>query len=429
MQYLDTFYILLILFFLIQGIVNIMLSLYAWGVPERIDEVKSPQKYSKPAVSFSVLLPARHEQKVIGETILSIFNTNYPRRLVEILIVCGEEDIDTIEAAKKTIIDNNIKNAKIISFNDYPINKPHGLNAGLRIASKHATVIFDAEDSVNPDIFNIANTLFLTKRPDIIQAGVQLMNYGSRWFSSHNVLEYYFWFRSRMHFHTKIGMVPLGGNTVFFITKQLREAGGWDEKCLTEDCEIGIRLSANGARIISTYDPQHVTKEETPLTVSDFIKQRTRWNQGFIQVLQKKDWTQFNSLTKRVLCLYTLSFPFMQTILFLATILIIVLGIEFNIPVIISWLSFTPLLIIFSQICVNCLGLHEFAQEQKLKLKWRVLPLMTLTFFFYQLLLGISAIRATYRQIAGQQNWEKTTHLGQHRIDNLVPIEETVGMP
>jgi glycosyltransferase XagB len=29
------------------------------------------------------------------------------------------------------------------------------------------------------------------------------------------VLEYLFWFKSRMHYHATVGMVPLGGNTVF----------------------------------------------------------------------------------------------------------------------------------------------------------------------------------------------------------------------
>lgn len=427
MQFLDAFYILLILFFLVQGIVNILLSLYAWGVPSRIEEVKSPNNFELPKTSFSVLLPARHEQEVIGETILSISNANYPKGLFEILIICEQNDIETISVVKRVVIDNKIKNAKLLTFDDLPISKPHGLNVGLRIATKDSIVIFDAEDNVNPDIFNIANTLFITKEPDIIQAGVQLMNYDANWFSSHSVLEYYFWFRSRMHFHTKVGMVPLGGNTVFFMTHQLRMEGGWDEDCLTEDAEIGIRMSVKGAKIISTYDSNHITKEETPSTMREFIKQRTRWNQGFIQVLLKKDWKQYDSQFKRSLCLYTLSFPFTQSLLFFVTIVTISIGVEENIPIILSWLSFVPLLIILIQLTVNCLGLHEFALEQKMKLQWRVMFMMIVTFFIYQILLSVAAIRATIRQLSGKYNWEKTSHLGNHRPKVAVALEETAG--
>ena len=65
------------------------------------------------------------------------------------------------------------------------------------------------------------------------------MNYRSSWYSLRNVLEYYFWFRSRLHFHAQQRFIPLGGNTVFIRTDRLREVGGWDPKCLAKDCEIG----------------------------------------------------------------------------------------------------------------------------------------------------------------------------------------------
>ena len=66
---------------------------------------------------------------------------------------------------------------------------------------------------------------------------------------------------------------------------------GWDQECLTEDADIGIRLCADGGmRFRAIYDDHYVTREETPPTVGQFIKQRTRWNQGFLQILGKRDW-------------------------------------------------------------------------------------------------------------------------------------------
>ena len=41
------------------------------------------------------------------------------------------------------------------------------------------------------------------------------------------MLEYFFWFKSRMHYHAAVGMVPLGGNTVFMHARLLeRSAAG-----------------------------------------------------------------------------------------------------------------------------------------------------------------------------------------------------------
>lgn len=78
------------------------------------------------------------------------------------------------------------------------------------------------------------------------------------------MLEYFFWFKSRMHYHAAVGMVPLGGNTVFLRRDLLEQIGGWDQDCLTEDADVGIRLSTTGVPIRVLYDDRYVTPEETP---------------------------------------------------------------------------------------------------------------------------------------------------------------------
>ena len=77
---------------------------------------------------------------------------------------------------------------------------------------------------------------------EVVQGATQLMNFSSSWFSVRNVLEYYFWFKSRLHFHASAGFIPLGGNTVFLRREWLEAAGGWDPDCLAEDCDLGSRL-------------------------------------------------------------------------------------------------------------------------------------------------------------------------------------------
>lgn len=403
---------------MLQGMITLYLTLYVWEDPVRLKNTASPEKFAEAHMRFTVLIPAKNEYKVIDKTIQSIAAAHYPKLLVEILIICEEKDISTIQAAKLSINRSRVTNARVITFNDTPVNKPHGLNKGLFAAQEginEIVVIFDAEDEVNPEIFNIANTLYIKDKPDIIQAGVQLMNYRSHWFSGHNVLEYYFWFKSRMHFHTKVGMVPLGGNTVFFRTNLLRKVGGWNETCLTEDAEIGIRLSSAGAKILATYDPRHVTKEETPNSVSQFIKQRTRWNQGFMQILGLGYWNNYDTFFKKALCFYTLSFPIIQAILLAVTPVTIYLGIFNKFPLDLSLLSFIPLLIVCTQMVINVVGMKEFIHEQKLAHHKTIYLTLIITLIPYQFLLGLSAIRAVLRELRGLNNWEKTIHHGLHR--------------
>jgi cellulose synthase/poly-beta-1,6-N-acetylglucosamine synthase-like glycosyltransferase len=413
-NFLDVSFVVFLIAVFVQAVITIFLTLFIWEDPNRIKAVESPRRFLEPQAAFNIFIPARHEEAVIGVTLRGISRMNYPAHLFHIYVICDDSDFKTIAAANRAIRKYDIRNSSVVIFDDGRLSKPHALNKALELATMQYTVIFDAEDIVHPDILNIANTLYAQTKADIIQAGVQIMNYDSHWFSSHNVLEYYFWFRSRMHYHTKVGMVPLGGNTVFFRTRHLKKVEGWDEECLTEDAEIGIYLSSLGAKTIATYDPRHVTKEETPSTVQQFIKQRTRWNQGFIQILRSNAWKDYDSLFKRSFCFYTLSFPFTQSLLLFLTPFAIAIGFIIKMPVIIGLLSFLPILAIFLQQIINLVGLFEFTKEQRLKRNLLSFISLPITYFPYQLLLSIGALRATYRELRGLHNWEKTAHHGEH---------------
>jgi cellulose synthase/poly-beta-1,6-N-acetylglucosamine synthase-like glycosyltransferase len=407
----------------VQGAFNLYLTLYVWEDPNRLQATKSPDTFAKPRIGFTVLLPARHEEAVIGQTITRLLATNYPARLLQIILVCDAGDTQTMAAGQAAIDAAKATNARVIAYSGLPINKPHGLNFALTQAKFPVVTIFDAEDDVSPNIFHVANTIFLEGETDVIQAGVQLMNYATSWYSVHNVLEYYFWFKSRMHYHASEGMVPLGGNTVFFKTKQLRAVGGWDQDCLTEDGDIGIRLSLAGAKIRATYDAGDVTKEETPGTIAQFIKQRTRWNQGFIQILKKREWRKFPRLKQRLLAIYVLSFPIVQAVLFFITPLVIIFGVLGKLSIGLSLFSFLPLIILVIQLGVNLIGLWEFTHEQGLPFRLGAYLAVIWGFLPYQFLLSIAAVRGSVRELRGINNWEKTAHTGEHRYtEKVMPL-------
>src|SRR5260370_527898 len=128
-------------------------------------------------------------------------------------------------------------------LNKRSINEPGGVDVGVGRREEEVVTILGGEDDIHPDIFNVVNTVMLDEHMAVVQCGVQLMNYQSRWYSALNVLEYFFWFKSRLHYHARLGMTPLGGNTVFFTRAVLKRVGGWGEQDLTEDADIGIRIT------------------------------------------------------------------------------------------------------------------------------------------------------------------------------------------
>ncbi len=401
-----------------QSAYSAALMLYAWEDTGKSRNNAVPDTFEPPRFRFTVLLPARHEEAVIQDTIQRVVDLNYPAQKVQVLVVIEAGDTGTIAKVEEKLTALRalgVGHVQLVTFDDPPINKPHGLNIGLREARGEVITIFDAEDEPHPDLLHVVNTVMWRENVPVVQCGVQLMNYADRWFSALNVLEYFFWFKSRMHYHAAVGMVPLGGNTVFMRRGLLIWTGGWDQTCLTEDADIGIRLSAERVPIRVLYDDEYVTKEETPPTVGQFVKQRTRWNQGFLQVLAKGDWMRLPTWPQRLLALYTLAFPLLQalTLLYVPISLLLIFFIKVPIPV--AMISSLPLYALLVQFVISLIGLYEFAKVHKLRPSLFSPLWLALSYLPYQCLLGWGAVRAVWRQLQGINTWEKTAHVGAHR--------------
>ena len=414
-----------------QAALTLGLMLYTWARPERLEESASPREYLPPKLSFTAILPAKNEEGVIGHTVRQLWESNYPKELLEVVVVCEESDRGTIEEAEEAVAEIGSSNVRVLTFSgkDGPVNKPRGLNVALGETNNEVVTIFDAEDDVHAEIFDVINTTMLQKGAGIVQAGVQLMDFRSSWYSTQNVLEYFFYFKSRLHYHAKVGMIPLGGNTVFVKRDLLEKVGGWDEACLTEDADLGIRLSVLGEKIFVTYDAEHATREETPDSVGGFIKQRTRWCQGFFQVYRKGEWKKLPTRGQRMLAAYSMTYPYFQAAAGALWIPAVLMIIYLQVPVGIAMISLLPLYAIFFQLLVGLIGLRDFADSYGFRLKALDLVRYALGFVPYQFLLSISALRAVFREFKGANDWEKTAHSGVHRAPAEAKIPQRSARP
>ncbi|HEX6738397.1 MAG TPA: glycosyltransferase, partial [Vicinamibacteria bacterium] len=347
-----------------------------------------------------------------------VIQANYPLRLLEVAVITSPDDAGTIAKAEEKIAQlrrRDVDNVRVVLYNEAPINKPHGLNAGFRATGNDVVTIFDAEDDIHPDIFNVVNTVMLDEGVEVVQCGVQLMNYESNWYSTLNVLEYFFWFKSRLHYHARLGMIPLGGNTVFFTRRVLERVGGWDERNLTEDAEIGLRISGMGEAVRVVYDDRYVTREETPPSLSHFIRQRTRWSQGFLQTLKKGEWRRLPTFEQKLLAVYTLGFPTAQAVLGIYVVVALVMMFTVKTSALVAILLDLPFYLLAAHFVMSLVGLYEFADAHGLKPARKTLLVMALSYMPYQWVLSYASLRATWRELRGINNWEKTHHVGAHR--------------
>jgi cellulose synthase/poly-beta-1,6-N-acetylglucosamine synthase-like glycosyltransferase len=99
----------------------------------------------------------------------------------------------------------------------------------------------------------------------------------TRWFS----IEYSMWFDLILPgLDAQDVPIPLGGTSNHFVTERLIELGAWDPYNVTEDADLGIRLSKAGYQ---TAIIDSVTLEEANSQLSNWIRQRSRWIKGYIQ--------------------------------------------------------------------------------------------------------------------------------------------------
>ncbi len=411
-----------------QGLFALYLMLYTWENKNAAKENNPQKSFLPPQYSFTAIVPCKHEMNTIADTIKAMHAIKYPASKKQIIVVIHEgTDDGTIGIVKSTIKSLNARNIKLVTYNESPINKPHGLNKALEESTGDYVAIFDAEDEPHPDLFSVVNTSLISSKADVVQSGVQLMNFHSNWYSTFNVLEYYFWFKSSLHFYAKNKVMPLGGVSVFFRRHMLEQVGGWDLNCLTEDAEIGIRLSLAGAKMSVIYDAEYATREETPPDVVSFIKQRTRWAQGFLQILSRKSFLYFPTFKQKFLAAYILSWPLIIPFVFLLLPFAIVMMFFITVPPALAVLSNISLLIFLSFIILEIIGFYEFVTEYKLKFKVSNILVLVFLFYPYTLLLTIASIRAVYRNLSNITVWEKTEHKNVHRqTAGVITGRETV---
>lgn len=399
----------LFLLMFVVSLYTLSLMLYAWRDDHSLAETGYPEGHRIARHSFSLILPARHEEEVLPATLRTLAEQEHPD--FEVLVVVGHDDPGT-ELAARQAVEGDSRFQIVVDRNEVK-SKPRALNTALPYCSGDVVGVFDAEDQVAPGLLMAVDCRLQQTGADIVQGAVQLMNYQTSWFSLRNVLEYYFWFKSRLHFHAKSGFIPLGGNTVFVRSEWLEACEGWDGDCLAEDCDLGVRLSARGARTVVAYSSELVTREETPETLGELLKQRTRWNQGFLQVLRKGEWKSGSGFS-RPLALYTLSFPLIQALMGLLVPLAFAILLLVKVPILLALLSFLPLVPMGLILVAELVGLAQFCREFSLRARPLDYVRLLASSVPYQLLLSAAAVRAAWRELRGINNWEKTTHVGAH---------------
>lgn len=243
-------------------------------------------KKAKPADElpfFSVILPVKNEQVVVGRLLDSLSGLNYPSERLEILIVDGCSIDQTVSICKDFASKHESVRFLQPSFSN---GKPSALNYGLKHCKGEVIAVFDADSVPDPDILQKAAKYFSDSSVAAVQGRVHSINSHENMLTQFISYEDAVWSEAYLRGKDVLGLfVHLRGSCEFVRREILDELGGFDEKTLAEDMEISARLTEKRHTI--KYAADVCSWQESPATLKTFLSQRSRWFRGNFEVAVK----------------------------------------------------------------------------------------------------------------------------------------------
>ena len=274
-----------------------------------------------PKTRFAVLLPARNEEAVIGETVRCLLGQHYPRGLFDVFVI-PNNCVDGTEAAARRAGAGILRCASPVRCKGDVL---HQAIEALMPRGYDAFCVFDADNLVGADFLARMNDAFCAGAK-VAKARMLALNPTGSWVASCYALYYglfeCFYNRSRAFLGLSAKLVGTG----FAVHREVIErAGGWNTATIAEDAEFSAVCAALGERVY--WVPDAVFYDEAPGSFALSMRQRLRWCSGILSAARIKLPALLRALprvnaARAVDSLFFLCAPFLQVFSLLPTALL-----------------------------------------------------------------------------------------------------------
>ncbi len=266
----------------IISFVFLYLSVF-WIIVFYMKEKKTRKLEEYPSVS--IIVPAYNEEKNIGKTLNSILSLDYPVDKLKIIVVDDCSSDNTAEVVKE------FDNVKLVQRKERGGNAAVSMNTGLKYVDTDLFARVDADSRVSRDSFKKLVDHFSDKKVGSVISSI-LVDEPKSSLEKMQKFEYIITNFTRK-LMSKIRVLNItNGVLSAYKTNLVKKLGGFDEKNLTEDFEIALRIIRKGYDVVM--EPSSLNYTHVPRKFSDFWKQRVRWYRGFITSMIKHKSLLFN---------------------------------------------------------------------------------------------------------------------------------------
>lgn len=362
---------------------------------------------------FTILVPMFREPEVLPILANALRTLDYPLAKLDIKLVLEEEDQETIDAAIDLGLEGIFEILRVPL--SHPQTKPKACNYALNFARGDFLVVYDAEDKPEADQLRKVIAAFRQMPPETacVQCRLNYFNVRENWLTRMFTLDYSLWFDLMLPGLDRLRIpVPLGGTSNHFRMNVLKELKAWDPFNVTEDADLGVRLTQKGYRV-GVIDS--TTFEEANVSIPNWVRQRSRWVKGYMQT--------FLVHTRRPLHMIQAVGP-MRTLglfifiggTFLSGLINPIFWLTFSI-----WLAlglntgsqFLPPIILHMSLINLLLGngvLIYLTMIAPFRRGWSDLALWGASVPVYWILMTVASYKGLYQLVRNPFYWEKTQH-------------------
>ncbi len=200
--------------------------------------------------TVSVIIPMKNEEQYIAQCLQSVINQDYPKELIEVIVVDGGSNDRSSQIVKKLAEEHS--NIKLLG--GPRVNCPAAMNTGIKDATGEFISKVDAHGYVAPDFLRIS-AKYLSKEANIKCVGGPIRPVAQNFIAKSNA------FARSSVFGVGKGVYSMGEKPRFVDTVQcgvykkdvFQEIGLFDESLqFGEDEEINWRIRKNGYKIFAT---------------------------------------------------------------------------------------------------------------------------------------------------------------------------------
>ena len=228
----------------------------------------------------SIIVPAYNEEKTLEKTVKSAADLNYPKNKFEIIIIDDGSRDKTFEIAK------NLEKVygNVLAFTKKNGGKASAMNFGILKAKGEFIISFDADSMVTPDSLKKMIPYFYDKNVMCVTPGMKVYK-PKGVLQRMQAIEYDLGIFLRKAF-TRFNAVHVTPGPFSVYRKVFFEKyGGYDEKNITEDMEIAMRIQYHNFKIENS--PESLVYTIAPNKLYPLTRQRRRWYFGMISNLWK----------------------------------------------------------------------------------------------------------------------------------------------